>query len=105
RLRQFWQKLWKPRSESGRRRFSRQLVSLVQTFSRTINPSGEQKGLFYENENFTHKNFDLSLVLLSRDSRETSDCARASFCVVCACAASASGLSRRLLNEQQHCPR
>src|SRR5262245_38560454 len=34
------------RSESGRWRFSRQLLSLVKTCSRTINQSGEQKGLF-----------------------------------------------------------
>src|SRR5262249_32363055 len=34
------------RSESGRWRFSRQLLSLVKTCSRTINQSREQKGLF-----------------------------------------------------------
>src|SRR5439155_9633346 len=42
--RDFWQNVWKPRSESGRGRFSRQLFPMVQTCSRTINQSGEQKG-------------------------------------------------------------
>jgi hypothetical protein len=32
--------------------------SLVQACSRTNNQSGERKGLFYENENFTHDKSD-----------------------------------------------
>ena len=59
--RNFLQDFETPRSESGRERFSRQLLSLFQTCSRTINQSGAQKPLFYENENFTHNKFDETL--------------------------------------------
>src|SRR6266568_1233337 len=52
-LARFWQDLQKPRFESGRERFSRQLLSLFQTGSSRINQSGGWKGLFDENENFT----------------------------------------------------
>src|SRR6266581_359459 len=61
-LARFWQDLQKPRFESGRERFSRQLLSLFQTGSSRINQSGGWKGLFDENENFTQNTFDEPLV-------------------------------------------
>ena len=64
--RDFWQKVWKPRSESERGRFSRQLLSLVQTSSHTINQSGERKDLSYENKNYTHRKFDEPLTFAAR---------------------------------------
>ncbi|PYL71571.1 MAG: hypothetical protein DMF26_18985 [Verrucomicrobia bacterium] len=44
--RDFLQDFYKPRSESGRANFSRQLLSLIPTCSRAINQSGERKGCF-----------------------------------------------------------
>src|SRR5262249_54372123 len=84
----------------GEGRFSRQLLSLFQTCSRTINQSGEQKDLFYEKENFTHSNFNKVLVPPLRDGRGISHPTRPCLGRVCACAASASRLPRRLLDGQ-----
>jgi len=66
-LARFWQDLQKPRFESGRERFSRQLLSLFQTGSSRINQSGGWKGLFDENENFTepYKNLGEAVKRLS----------------------------------------
>jgi hypothetical protein len=55
-----WQgfaKLFKARSESGRGA-SPDSFFLFQTCSRRINHRATGKGLFYENEKFTHKKFD-----------------------------------------------
>src|SRR5437763_1613349 len=56
----------KARSESGKGRFSRRLLSLFRPAVAELARSGERRGLFYENENFTYKKFNEPLTFLPR---------------------------------------
>ena len=84
--RDFLQGFEKSRPESGRGRFSRQFLSLVQTCRRTINQSGGTERLLYENENFTHNKFDKPVVPPLREDRGASHSARARSHMADACA-------------------
>src|SRR5215472_15950400 len=100
--RDFWQNLSSPRSGSGRGRFSRQPFSLVQTYSRTINQSGERKGFFYENKNFTHGKFHEPLVPPLRDSPGTFHSARARSHMADACAEGLGAVPANMRHTRQH---